>query len=151
MKPFKPKQSRPAPKIVGALSKHQTKKLSEKFIAMQVKPGEVRNPLGGKTRAPGWKPAHVQLREALQEKKRLGIDPIQIFVDEAIKQSKKGKPILMKALLDKLIANKIQIGVGPDDIQDVVNSVVDIIAKHVTNNKVREAIAMELEALDFDD
>lgn len=119
------------------------RELSEAFKKHIIKPGEVRNPKGGPK---GWKPAHIQLREAIQDQIRLGRDPIRVFVEKA-----QTNPMLMKALLDKMVANKIQIGLGPDDLTDIINSVVGIIGKHVKDHAIREAIAKDLEELEFDE
>lgn len=136
-------KKKPSPRNWHTASEVDRDEIRKRLAPYQFKKGQIGNPKGS---LPGWRPAHIQLREALQEQKRLGYD----FVGDAVRQAKRN-PVMMKALLDKLIANKIQIGLGPDDLTDILNSVVEIITKHVKDHKIREAIAVELEALEFDE
>ena len=124
-------------------SAERKEELKKRLGPYQWKPGQSGNPKGAPK---GWKPAHVQLREALERARFQGKDVIQRFVDGACKN-----PVLLKALMDKLVANKIQIGIGPDDLTDIMGQVVNVIEKHVTSLKVREAIATDLEAIEFDE
>jgi hypothetical protein len=68
------------------------------------------------------------------------------LVDWIVCSSKK-KPQFALAVLNKLIANKVQIGLGPEDVETVVNKIVGVITKHITDPKKLEAIAADIEAL----
>ena len=136
-------RKKPSPRNWHQASDVDKEEIKKRLAPYQFKKGQSGNPKGAEK---GWKPAHIQLREALQAQKRLGYD----FVGDAVAKAKKN-PVMMKALLDKLIANKIQIGIGPDDLTDIMNQVVGVIEKHVSSLKVREAIANDLEQIEFDE
>jgi hypothetical protein len=67
------------------------------------------------------------------------------FVLEACKY----EPSVLVSCLNKMLPNKVQIGLGPDDVNDVVKEIVQVICKHVHDPETLDAIARDIKKLDL--
>lgn len=134
-------------KLTGAFSpgKGSGKRggLSPKFVAHQFKPGQSGNPKG---LPPGTYRPKEALRKAIENLERQGIDVVDKFVKAAVRSKQ-----LMPVLMHKLLPNKQEISLAPDQLNKFAAQVGLILARYIADpTKLQQALA-ELESLHQDE